>query len=49
MVREIAAGGGDEREIRRLLKDRFDDAGGAIERDVAALIAELRQRGLVEE
>ena len=31
------------------LKDRFADADGAIERDVAALLADLRQKGLVEE
>jgi len=47
VVREIQAGG-DERAIVGRLKDRFDDGGGAIERDVAALIADLRQRGLIE-
>jgi hypothetical protein len=31
------------------MKDRFDDGSGAIERDVAALIADLRQRGFVED
>ncbi|HUH93591.1 MAG TPA: PqqD family protein [Casimicrobiaceae bacterium] len=47
VVREIQAGG-DERAIVGRLKDRFDDGSGAIERDVAALIADLRQRGLIE-
>ena len=47
VVREIQAGG-DERTIVGRLKDRFGDGSGAIERDVAALIAELRQRGLLE-
>jgi hypothetical protein len=46
-VREIQAGT-DERAIAGRLKDRFDDGSGAIARDVAALIADLRQRGLVE-
>ena len=48
VVREIQAGG-DEGAIRMRLKDRFADAEGAIERDVAALLADLRQKGLVEE
>lgn len=47
VVREIQAGG-DERAIVGRLTDRYDDRSGAIERDVVALIAELRQRGLVE-
>jgi len=47
VVREIQAGA-DEGTIRTRLQDRFADAGGAIERDLAALIAELRQKGLVE-
>ena len=48
VVREILAGG-DEREIRARLNERFEDAGGAIERDVAAFLADLRQKGLVAE
>jgi hypothetical protein len=48
VVREIQAGG-DENTIRLRLTDRFSDAQGAIERDVVALLAELRQKGLVEE
>jgi hypothetical protein len=38
VVREIQAGG-----------ERFGGDGGAIEREAAAFIADLRQKGLVEE
>lgn len=48
VVREIEAGH-DEREIATRLKDRFDDRDGTIEREVATLIADLRQCGLVED
>ena len=48
VVREIQAGG-DEGAITARLKERFDDRDGAIEREVAAFIADLRQRGLVED
>ena len=47
IVREIGAG--DERAITARLKDQFDDRDGAIEREVAAFVADLRQRGLVED
>jgi PqqD family protein of HPr-rel-A system len=47
VVREIGAGG-DERAIMARLKDRYDDRDGAIEREVAAFLADLRQRGLLE-
>ena len=47
IVREIGAG--DERAITTRLKDRFDDRDGAIEREALAFIADLRQRGLVED
>lgn len=47
VVREIQSGA-DENAIVGRLKDRFDDGSGALERDVAALIADLRQRGLIE-
>ena len=47
VVREIEAGCG-EHEIVVRLKDRFDDRDGAIEREIVAFIAELRQKGLVE-
>ena len=48
IVREIGAGG-DEHAITTRLKDRFDDRDGAIEREALAFIADLRQRGLVED
>ena len=48
VLREIQAGS-DERTIRVRLKDRFAGADEAIERDVAALLSDLRQKGLVEE
>ena len=48
VVREIERGGG-EREITMRLKDRFHDPDGAIEREVAAFISDLREKGLVEE
>jgi hypothetical protein len=47
VVREIQAGAAEDVIIDRL-QDRFDDRSGALARDVVALIAELRQRGLVE-
>jgi hypothetical protein len=47
VVREIGAGR-EEREIVTRLKERFDDSTGAIEREVVAFVAELRQKGLVE-
>lgn len=46
VVREIA--GGDAETVATRLKERFEDQGDAIEREVAAFLAELRQRGLVE-
>ncbi len=48
VVREIQAGG-DEAGIPARLKERFQDQSGAIEREAAAFIAELRQKGLVED
>ena len=48
VVREIAAGRA-EHEIASHLTDRFSDPNGAIAREVAALIADLRQKGLVED
>jgi PqqD family protein of HPr-rel-A system len=48
VVREIEAGG-DERAIIARLIERFDDRDGAIEREVVAFLADLRQRGLVED
>jgi hypothetical protein len=48
VVREIQAGC-DERDIPARLKARFSDSGGAIEQEASAFIAELRQKGLVED
>jgi len=48
VVREIQAGS-DPAAIPSRLKERFQDRGGAIEREAAAFIAELRQKGLVED
>jgi hypothetical protein len=46
VVREIKAGG-DETEIAARLREQFQDSGDAIVRDVATLIDDLRQKGLV--
>ena len=48
VVREIQAGR-SEKDIPGVLKARFRDEGGAIEREAIAFIAELRQKGLVED
>ncbi|MBV8400190.1 MAG: PqqD family protein [Acetobacteraceae bacterium] len=48
IIRELGAGC-DEMELTQRLVDRFQAPVGAIERDVAALIADLRQKGLVED
>ena len=48
VVREIEAGSA-ERDIPGRLKERFRDSSGAIEREAAAFIAELRTKGLLEE
>jgi len=48
VVREIQVGA-EERSIPGRLKERFRDEGGAIEREAAAFLAELRQKGLVED
>jgi len=47
-VREIAAGH-DQKEIAARLADRFSGPPAAIEREVAGLIGDLQQRGLVED
>ena len=47
VVREIEAGGSED-EIASRLKERFEDTQGAIEREVTVLIADLRQKGLLE-
>jgi hypothetical protein len=48
VVREIEAGR-DEKEIASRLKDRFDDPAGSIQREVAILLTELRNKGLIED
>ena len=48
IVREIGAGG-DERAITARLRDQFEDRNGAIEREVRAFVADLRERGLLED
>ena len=48
VVREIQSGGSED-EIAERLKARYDDAGGALEREVRDLIADLRSKGLVED
>lgn len=48
VVREIQAGNA-ERDIPGRLKQQFRDDSGEIEREAAAFLAELRQKGLVED
>ena len=48
IVREIETGA-NEHEIALRLADRFDGPTDAIEREAQALIADLRQKGLVED
>ncbi len=48
IAREIA-GGCPEHEIAARLAAAFDAPDGAIDREVAAFVADLRRRGLVED
>jgi hypothetical protein len=48
VMREIQAGGA-EGDIPGRLKKRFRDDSGAIEREAVAFIADLRQKGLLED
>jgi len=48
VLREVQSGA-DAPEIARRLKTRFDDPAGALEREVGALIAGMREMGLVED
>ena len=49
IVREIGMGG-DEAEVTARLKDQFDARDGdAIEREVRVFVADLRERGLIED
>ena len=47
ILREALAGA-DEREIGRRLGERFEHPDEAIEREAAALLADLRTKGLIE-
>jgi len=47
VIREIVAGTG-EAEIAARLRKRYKDPSGAIDREVAALVADLRAKGLLE-
>jgi len=48
VVREIRAGS-NETDIPTRLKESFRDNGDTIDREAIAFIAELRQKGLVED
>jgi len=48
VVREIQAGHAPD-EIERRLRSRFEDPSGTLRREIAALIADLRAKGLVED
>jgi len=48
IVREIGSGGSAS-DIAARMKDRYDDPSGAIENEVRALVADLQQKGLVED
>ena len=48
VVRELVLGF-DEPEIARRLHGRYDDPGGAIEREVASLVGDMRRKGLLED
>jgi Coenzyme PQQ synthesis protein D (PqqD) len=49
IVREIAAGGCDEPGLVARLQGCFNGGGGAIEREVAAFVGDLRNQGLLED
>jgi len=48
VVREIGTGA-TVQEIAERLGSRYDDPSGALEREIAALIADLQQKGLLED
>ena len=48
VVREINAGA-DEKAIIARLQERFEDRDGSIEREALVFVADLRQKGLVED
>ena len=47
VVRELEAGR-DERSIVTILKERFNDVDGSVEREVLAFISDLRDKGLLD-
>lgn len=47
VVRELEAGH-DEGSIVAILKERFNDVDGSVEREVLAFIADLRAKGLLD-
>ena len=47
VVRELEAGR-DEGSIVTILKERFNDVDGSVEREVLAFIADLREKGLLD-
>jgi len=48
VVREINAGA-DEKALVARLQERFEDRDGSIEREALVFVADLRQKGLVED
>ena len=48
VVREITAGA-DEKALVARLQERFEDRDGSIEREALVFVADLRQKGLVED
>ena len=48
VVREITAGA-DEKALIARLQERFEDRDGSIEREALVFVADLRQKGLVED
>ena len=48
VVREINTGC-DEDELVKRLKDRYQDRDGSIERESRAFVADMRQKGLVQD
>ena len=48
VVREITAGA-DEKALVARLQERFEDRDGSIKREALVFVADLRQKGLVED
>ncbi len=49
VVREISTTGCAEEQLVARLKELFQDRDGTVEREALALIADLRQKGLVQD